>query len=90
MTDTKLDCFAAAFSYEGEHGYCFGYEDLLHLRWRYLPHGLDDILTNELQKSDKAKIASLSIGLDSRYWIRYSDGDKWANGIYDLAWMVIF
>lgn len=90
MTETKPDCFAAAFSYEGEHGYCFGHEDLLHLRWRYLPHELDEILTSKLQNPDKAKIAWLSIGLDSRYWIRHSDSDKWVNGMYDLARIVIF
>jgi hypothetical protein len=87
MTETKPDCFAAAFSYEDEHGYCFGYEDLLQLRWRYLPPELDEILT-KLQKSDKGKIAWLSIGLGSRYLIRHLYGDNWVNGIYDLARIV--
>jgi hypothetical protein len=75
------DCFAATFSHEGEPGYCFGYDDLKNLRWKAIPRDLEELL-QKLRKSVGAKIYSLSIGLNSRYWISYTDGTKADHGVY--------
>lgn len=77
--------FAAAFSAEDGHGYCFDYENIPQLRSMKIPPELENLLNTKVRKQENAKIASLSIGVDSRYWIRYfEDGKGWSNGSYDF------
>lgn len=77
--------FAAAFSEEDGHGYCFDYENIPQLRSMKIPPELENLLNTKVRKQENAKIASLSIGVDSRYWIRYfEDGKGWSNGSYDF------
>jgi hypothetical protein len=82
MTETTPSYFAATFGYEGDHGYCFSYHDdtSRQYRWKNIPHELEEKLTNKLKPLDKAEIAWLSIGLNSRFWMRYNDGKDWVNG----------
>jgi hypothetical protein len=57
---------------------------LLHLRWKSVPSELGTILRDKLQ-NDRAKIESLSIGLESRFYIRYSeDGVKFETGMLSV------
>jgi hypothetical protein len=74
------NCFAAAFSNEGEPGCCFGYDDLQHMSYKSLPHGLIEQLHGIRDNGEK--VVSLSVGLDSRYWTRYTKGDKFVKGMF--------
>jgi hypothetical protein len=84
-TDNMSNTFAAAFSVEDGHGYCFDYENIPQLRSMKIPPELETLLNTKVRNKENAKIASLSIGVDSRYWIRYfEDGKGWSNGTYDF------
>jgi hypothetical protein len=69
------DFFGAAFSNDGNHGYCFEYDDWQRMRSKSLPRELDEQL-QAIRNIEGTKLASLSIGLDSRYWVKYTKGEE--------------
>jgi hypothetical protein len=75
------DFFGAAFSNDDKHGYCFDYNDWQCMRSKSLPRGLDEQL-QKIRKIEGTKLASLSIGLDSRYWLKYTKGDETFSCVY--------